>query len=72
MYIEFTKKKKALKGNETGLGAESDRARADLKDEYYKKYLEVMPKERVDKVVGLLKNFRKELADIIKNGVNQE
>lgn len=68
LYEEYLRKKRAIKGSESGSGAETDRARADLKDEYYDKYLEVMPKNKVDAVMKSLKDFRKKLAEILKNG----
>lgn len=68
LYEEYLGKKKAIKGSETGSGADADRTRADLKDEYYKKYQEVMPKDKVDSVINALKDFRKKLAETLKNG----
>ncbi len=67
LYKEFTKKRKALKPSDGADGADTDRKRAELKDEYYKKYLEFMPEPKVKAVMKALRDFRRKIAQEMQN-----
>lgn len=65
LYEEYKAKRLDIKPS-GGSGAETDRARADLKDEYYQKYLAIMSKEKVDLAIKALKDFRTQAEKIAK------